>query len=137
MQLQQCRKREMMSSIRLNPYDVTSCKQSHLIVKHPWCKGVLTCYNHRKFGKFSFINFQKKVYVSLDTLYNRTDRQNRLCKLCIMNMVENEYHFVLVCPVYNDLRRQYLPSLYCRWPSQNEYINLFKDCQSQYYTAHI
>ena len=34
--------------------------------------------------------------------YNRTDRQNRLCKLCNMNMVENEYHFVLVCPAYND-----------------------------------
>lgn len=62
--------------------------------------------------------------------YNRTDRQNRLCKLCNMNMVENEYHFVLVCPFYNDLRRQYLPSHYCRWPSKNKFINLLKDCQT-------
>ena len=47
-----------------------------------------------------------------------------------MNMVENEYHFVLVCPAYNDLRRQHLPPHYCRWPSKNKFINLLKDCQT-------
>ena len=59
-----------MSSIRLQYYDVTSCKQRHLIVKHYWCKGVSTCYNHRKFGKVSSVNkrfvaFSKKVHVFL------------------------------------------------------------------------
>ena len=33
MQFNQCRKQEMMSSIRLQQYDVTSCKQRHLIEK--------------------------------------------------------------------------------------------------------
>ena len=59
-----------MSSIKLKHYDVTSCKQHHLIEKHNWCKGVSTCYNHRKFGKVLFINegviaFSKKVHVFL------------------------------------------------------------------------
>ena len=70
MQFHKCRKREMMSSVRLQHYDVTSCKQRHLIEKIYWCKGVSTCYNHRKFGKVSFITegviaFSKKVHVFL------------------------------------------------------------------------
>ena len=45
-----------MSSIRLQNYDVTFCKQRHLKVKHHLCKGVSTCYNHRNFVKVSSIN---------------------------------------------------------------------------------
>ena len=60
----------MMSSIRLQHYDVTSCKQQHLIVKHHCRKGVSIFYKHRKFWKVSFINegviaFSKKVHVIL------------------------------------------------------------------------
>ena len=75
MQFHQCRKQEMKSSISLQHNDVTSCKQRHLIEKTYWCKEVSACYNHRKFGKVSFINegvlaFSKKVHVFfLDTLY--------------------------------------------------------------------
>ena len=28
----------------------------------------------------------------------------RICKLCGLNVIENEYHFVCVCPVYNSRR---------------------------------
>ena len=70
MQSHQCRKQEIISSIKLQHYDATSWKQRHLIEKTYWCKGVSTCYNHRKFGKVSFINegviaFSKKVHVFL------------------------------------------------------------------------
>ena len=70
MQFHQCRKQEMKSSTRLQHNDVTSCKQRHLIEKTYRCKEVSTCYNHRKFGKVSFINegviaFSKKVHVFL------------------------------------------------------------------------
>ena len=63
-------KQEMTSSIRLQYYDVTSCKQRHLRVKHYWSKEESTCYNHRKLGNVSSINkgfiaFSKKVHVFL------------------------------------------------------------------------
>ena len=59
---------EMMSSIRLQHYDVASCNPRHLTVKHHCCQGVSACYNLRKFGKVSFIHegviaFLKKVHV--------------------------------------------------------------------------
>lgn len=37
-----------------------------------------------------------------------------------MGCVENEYHFVLVCPAYRTVRLEYLPKYYCSWP------NIFK-----------
>ena len=30
---------------------------------------------------------------------------DRLCKLCRLNNIENEYHFLCVCPVYNSRRK--------------------------------
>jgi hypothetical protein len=36
--------------------------------------------------------------------YNYTPRESRLCLCCNMNVVENEYHFVLVCPAYRSTK---------------------------------
>ena len=45
--------------------------------------------------------------------YNNTPRDQRLCKMCSFN-IENEYHFVLCCNAYNDLRYIYLPKEHCK-----------------------
>ena len=61
--------------------------------------------------------------------YNRNPRiprANRLCLRCNMRMVEDEYHFLLVCPLYADIRRKYLAPYYCRWPSVNKFKSLMK-----------
>ena len=34
---------------------------------------------------------------------------DRRCKFCNMNCVENEIHFLLVCPLYKSLRCKYIP----------------------------
>ena len=47
-----------------------------------------------------------------------------------MNVVEDEYHFLLVCPMYRELRETYLPSFYCRWPSTNKFTKLLNDDQA-------
>ena len=36
------------------------------------------------------------------------DRQDRLCRLCNINRIESEYHFLCVCPKYCELRSKYL-----------------------------
>jgi len=46
---------------------------------------------------------------------NGVEYENRLCKLCFgrgSQYVENEYHFLLVCPSLSDLREHFLPQLY-------------------------
>ena len=51
-------------------------------------------------------------------------REDRLCKYCNMNLVENEYHFLLVCPKYANLRKEHLTNYYCRWPTVEKVKNL-------------
>ena len=53
-----------------------------------------------------------------------SSRSERKCKLCQMNVVEDEYHFLLTCPIYRDLRIKYLKTCYCRWPTLNKFDRL-------------
>ena len=56
--------------------------------------------------------------------YDNVQPEHRICKLCNGGKIENEYHFLLVCPVYIDIRRTYLNPYYCRWPTMNKFKNL-------------
>ena len=44
------------------------------------------------------------------------------CKLC--NKLEDEFHFVLECPLYNDIRKKYISYYYFRRPSIMPCLNL-------------
>ena len=39
--------------------------------------------------------------------YHNIDRNDRKCKLCNQNTVESEYHFLLCCPAYLEIRRKF------------------------------
>lgn len=58
--------------------------------------------------------------------YTNTPRELRLCLCCNMNVVEDEYHFVLVCPVYRPVRSHYLPKYFCSWPNIYKLDQLLK-----------
>ena len=49
--------------------------------------------------------------------YENIPRENRICINCPMKVVENEYHFLLVCPMYRHLRIKYFKPYFCHWPS--------------------
>ena len=51
----------------------------------------------------------------------------RKCPICL-DVVEDEFHFLFVCPLYDDLRNQYIPSFYTRQPlSQYKFIELMNN----------
>ena len=56
---------------------------------------------------------------------NRIDRNQRICRLARMNII-----VLLVCPTHRELRRNYLPSYYCRWPSKQKFKKLIKESHS-------
>lgn len=58
-------------------------------------------------------------------------RSERICKYCHSKMIENEYHFLLVCPLYTELRRKYLKPYYCRWPTLNKFDDLMSKKTTQ------
>ena len=52
----------------------------------------------------------------------------RKCKLC--DTLEDEYHFVIVCPMYNDIRHLYIKQFYTKRPSMYKFISLI-NCTSE------
>ena len=47
--------------------------------------------------------------------YENLIRNERICKLCNSNCVENEYHVLLACPFYRELNYVYMSSLLYIW----------------------
>ena len=47
----------------------------------------------------------------------------RLCKIC--NKLEDEFHFILECPVYSDLRKLYVSRYYFNRPNMYKMVELF------------
>ena len=50
-------------------------------------------------------------------------RSERICQLCNLD-IEDEFHFVLKCPVYCDLRKKYIKHYYWRRPSVFKLVQL-------------
>jgi hypothetical protein len=58
-------------------------------------------------------------------------RNERLCKLCLQRTIEDEFHFILECPVYNNIRRQYIPHWYRTRPNMIKFIDLLSSSDVQ------
>ena len=48
---------------------------------------------------------------------SRIERDERYCVFCCKRDVEDEYHFVLVCCLYEELRKKYLKRYFYQKPS--------------------
>lgn len=57
-------------------------------------------------------------------------RQLRTCPVC-RNDIEDEYHFILVCPLYYDLRYKYIKSYFRLNPSVFKLINLLSSTNTK------
>ena len=58
--------------------------------------------------------------------YHQIDRNYRICSLCNMNILEDEYHFVLVCPFYSTIRDKYINTPSTFKLTQLMYIDISK-----------
>ena len=56
--------------------------------------------------------------------HNDIARQNRKCIFCTTNDIEDEYHFVLICPRYQTSRLQHIKRYYRTNPSMLKFIQL-------------
>lgn len=63
--------------------------------------------------------------------------EDRLCKLCTLNCVEDETHFLFYCSLYSDLREKLINSVtvkhnqFCTWTTHEKFKLLFKDFPRQ------
>ena len=54
--------------------------------------------------------------------HSGVERVNRICKLCSSNTTESEYHFLLCCSKYAQLRQVYIRN--SSWPNLQKFINV-------------
>ena len=54
---------------------------------------------------------------------NKTPVDARECKMC--NVLEDEYHFILECVLYSDIRKAYINKYYWTRPNMLKLIELF------------
>jgi len=76
----------------------------------------------RKF-RYSYVNFRLGCHeLEIERgRYRNIPRQNRICTLCAQNSVEDEYHFLLCCEKYSDIRSLYIPNKYYNNPSVHKF----------------
>ena len=60
--------------------------------------------------------------------FSNIPRDERFCKMCNSGYIKTEFHFLLCCPTYNDMRREYFGNN-CR-PTQSKFISLMS-CNSK------
>ena len=58
--------------------------------------------------------------------FRNISRNDRICNRCNQGQIENEYHFLLCCPFYRELRLNCLPKYYCSWPTVVKFNLLMK-----------
>lgn len=56
--------------------------------------------------------------------YNNIERSSRVC-FCKSNEIEDVFHFVLICPYYLSIRKQYIKQYYWVRPSVFKLVQLF------------
>ena len=56
--------------------------------------------------------------------YRNIPREERKCTLCNLDKVGDEFHFILECPILNELRLKYIPQFYFRRPNFYKYSQL-------------
>ena len=63
--------------------------------------------------------------------YTNISTEERICRQCTMNVIETEYHFLLVCPKFLHLRKQFLKPYFTRWPNLTKFEQLMSSTNNK------
>lgn len=72
---------------------------------------------HRKYCKFKSISIETGRH-------NNIARNERKCCMCNNNDIEDEYHFVLICALYDTVRKQYISIYFVRKSCMYKFLEL-------------
>ena len=73
------------------------------------------------FAKFRMASHQLRIVTGRYGV-NRIERNQRLCNMCNSGEIEDEYHFLIICNAYKDIRVKYINKYYYTKPSVMKFI---------------
>lgn len=116
----------------------TDINNSNRLITYARYKHEFNCENYLDFiannkYKVAFTRFRLSSHdLQIERgRYENIARNERICKCCNMSKIENEYHFLLVCPLYAELRRNFFKPYFCHWPNMNKFDNLMMSKSKQ------
>ena len=59
--------------------------------------------------------------------FTNLPREQRICNHCNSLQTESEYHFLLICTKYADIRSKYIKRYYYTWPTIQKFTNLLSE----------
>ena len=65
----------------------------------------------------------------------RIPRHERTCKVCTSQEVEDEYHFLLLCNAYLDIRQKFIPAKFYTAPNKHKFYVLMATRSDKYILA--
>ena len=84
---------------------------------------VLNIMKYRKsLSRFRLSSHRLEVEIGRWAKPNKIPYQNRKYKVC--NVLEDEFHFLLECPLYTDLRKRYINKFFWTRPNMLKFIEL-------------
>ena len=57
-------------------------------------------------------------------VYKHEDTYDTKCKLCDKNEIGDEFHYLFICPVFQEDRKRLLKEYYRKFPSMYKFIEL-------------
>ena len=88
-------------------------KMSSFFLAHPVYK--LSTSNRIYLHKFRC----KSNYMPISKVYKHTDTYDTKCKICDENEIVNEFHYLFICPVFQEDRNRLLKKVL---PKMSKYV---------------
>ena len=107
---------------------------SSLYVYREFSSGIcMSSYLEKLDNKKKYRKALSKIRLSSHDLNIKTgrhrhiERSERKCLVCDTNDIEDEFHFILTCPLYENIRKVYIKMYFYRNPSMYKFIQLLKN----------
>lgn len=97
--------------------------RSYALFKHSFNREKYLDIIHENKFRYSLARFRTSSHrLAIETgRFTNININERICRSCSLNQVESEYHFLLVCPKYRELRFKYFKPYFCHWPTLNKF----------------
>ena len=115
------------------------CKIGPQLYQHQVKQDIIGLLCHLLVANYIFYNIPIKFRIALSKLkcsvhclnvevgrHNNIEYLERICYLCDKQELEDEFHFVIRCPVYKNLRDVYLPAVDSDRSTVHSFYSLFK-----------
>ena len=73
-------------------------------------------------AKFRCLSHSLKIQKT--RINKNVDLADSICERCNLGVVEDEFHFLLVCPFFKESRAKLIPKEFCLYPTMEKYVQL-------------